>query len=473
MTLPRLSRFSVRLRITFVVALLTAIALIGVGFTLYAMQRQNVHRSIDSEQTKEISEFRDLQSAGMDPETGKPFADANRLLKWFLVHNLPAPGELFYGFPTSGQPFFQGKRDRALESAPAFISAVEQMRFGGGRQEINVGGDTYRLSSQPVHDDDGDAVFVVVHNLTKANAEVNRLLTTYAIVASLSWLIITCVASLMAGRLLMPVRRLRETAQVIYGGDLTRRIEVTGNDDLTELQRTFNEMLDRLESAFATQRQLLDNAGHELRTPLTILRGHLELLDVADPAETEATRVLLLDELDRMSRLVNDLLMLAKIRRPDFVTLRDTDVGDLAAEWLNKARAMGRRDWQLDAQATGMLAVDRQRLTQAVMQLVENAIRHTTDADQILIGSRRFDDRLEFWVHDSGEGVAPQERERIFERFHRGLNDEGGQEGFGLGLSIVAAIAGAHGGKVQLDQTDTGATFRLIIPSSTREGLPV
>ena len=470
MTRPFLSRYSVRLRITSVVALLTSIALIGVGFTLYMVQRQNLDRSIDREQAKEIAEFRTLQETGTDPDTGEPFSDANRLLESFLERNFPGPGEILYGFPTTGQPLLQGTGDEKLENSSVFVKTVDTMRREGGSAEIDIGSGRYRLAAQPINDANGDAAFVVVHNLTTANVEVNKLLGTYAMVATLSWLIITCMASLMAGRLLTPVRRLSETAHAVWGGDLSSRIEVTGNDDLTELQRTFNEMLDRVESAFVTQRQLLDDAGHELRTPLTILRGHLELLDARNRTDTESTRALLLDETDRMSRLVDDLLMLAKVRRPDFVKFGEEDLEALTAECFHKARALGNRKWTFDGAASRTAQLDGQRLTQAMMQLVENAVRYTAETDEIGIGSRSAGPYVEFWVRDSGSGVAEADRDLIFTRFHRGSNGTQRDEGFGLGLSIVAAIATAHGGHAQLDEATDGATFRLVLPRRQPSG---
>ena len=285
---------------------------------------------------------------------------------------------------------------------------------------------------------------------------------TYALLAALSVILIAGLASWIAGRLLSPVRRLRDTARGITDGDLGGRLEVTGHDDLSDLQRTFNDMLDRLESAFVTQRQLLDDAGHELRTPLTILRGHLEVLDASDPDDVAATRTLLLDETDRMSRLVNDLLMLAKARRPDFVAVQPTDVETLTHGVLDRARALADRTWLLDAVARGHAQLDGQRITQALLQLADNAARHTQPGDEIGIGSRHHEGRVELWVRDTGPGVAPELRTQIFERFTRGDHSD---EGFGLGLSIVRAIAEAHGGDVVLDDTTTGATFRLRLPT--------
>lgn len=437
---------------------------------MYTVLRQNVDRTINAEQIKQLAEFRDLEAGGNDPETGEPFRDADSLLESFLARNLPAPNEILYGFPHEGQPIFQGTRDPRLENSEAFTQTVARLRPVGGNEEITVNGTVYRMTVQPVRDDEGFAAFVVVHNVTESYASVNRLIGTYSVVAVLSWLTITALASLMAGRLLHPVRRLSETAHAISDGDLTRRITVTGNDDLTELQRSFNEMLDRLEASLTAQRQLLDDVGHELRTPLTILRGHLELLDTDNPVDTDSTRVLLLDETDRMSRLVSDLLILAKARRPDFVTFREENLNTLTMELYRKASALGDRVWRLDETAVGASLVDGQRVTQAMMQLVENAVRHTDTEDEIAIGSQHRGDQLEFWVRDTGVGVAPSDRDRIFSRFSRGSNENEKDEGFGLGLSIVSAIATAHGGSASLDNTAKGATFRLVIPATQPQG---
>src|SRR5699024_2917573 len=134
---------------------------------------------------------------------------------------------------------------------------------------------------------------------------------TYALVAAAALVVLAAVAWVLAGRLLRPVRALREAAEQISDTDLSRRIPVTGTDDLSELTRTVNDMLARLETSFRSQRLLLDDAGHELRTPITIVRGHLEVMDPADPDDAAATRELALSELDRMHRLTDDLVLLA------------------------------------------------------------------------------------------------------------------------------------------------------------------
>ncbi len=199
-------------------------------------------------------------------------------------------------------------------------------------------------------------------------------------------------------------------------------------------------MLERLDSGFTAQRQFLDDAGHELKTPLTVLRGHLELLDYNDPIELVETRDLLLDEVDRMSRLVGDLILLAKTRRPDFLVLVDVDLDHLTRALLAKARALGERDWQLDATGRARAVLDEQKLTQAVLQLADNAVKHTDPGDTIAIGSARERGRIRLWVRDTGDGIAPADREAVLERFGRS-RVRPGDAGFGLGLSIVRAIA--------------------------------
>jgi signal transduction histidine kinase len=216
------------------------------------------------------------------------------------------------------------------------------------------------------------------------------------------------------------------------------------------------------------QRQFLDDAGHELRTPITIVRGHLELMDATDSSDVAETRTLALDELDRMQRLVDDLVVLAKAQRPDFVRPEPVEVDRLIDDVMDKARPLGDRDWQIDARVDVMLELDGQRITQALLQLISNAIRFTAPGQTIAIGGRIDDGTLQLWVRDTGSGIAPDEAEKIFERFGRAAIGRGG-EGSGLGLAIVRAIAEAHHGRIVLYSTPGhGATFVIEIPATGR-----
>ncbi|KQX75450.1 hypothetical protein ASD10_09855 [Aeromicrobium sp. Root472D3] len=462
-----LSRLSVRQRLTGTIALLTTLALVAVGLTLYAIESSRIDRSIESSLSQELGEFRALQQNEVDPQTREPFASADRLLEVFLERNLPDANEQLFAFPSVGTPTYQGDPNPTLQQSSEFPALVADLSTSGGSRTLDLAGREYRVAVLPVTAGSQRAAFVVVHDVGGSRDDLHELMTTYALLAALSVVLIAGLASWSAGRLLRPVRRLRETAQGISDGDLGGRLEVTGHDDLSDLQRTFNDMLDRLESSFVTQRQLLDDAGHELRTPLTVLRGHLEVLDLDDPDDVAATRELLLDEIDRMARLVDDLLMLAKARRPDFVRPHAADVESLTHGAIDRARALADRRWVLDAVARTSAPLDGQRVTQALLQLSANAARHTSPGDEIGIGSRLHEGRVELWVRDTGTGVDPAIAVDIFDRFSRGDDSD---DGFGLGLSIVSAIAEAHHGDVVLDApsdraASPGATFRIRIPT--------
>ena len=245
--------------------------------------------------------------------------------------------------------------------------------------------------------------------------------------------------------------------------EITERLPVTGHDELAELSSTFNGMLDGLEEAFDTQQRFVDDAGHELRTPITVIRGHLDLMG-DDPEERRATLALIDDELGRMHRIVNDLLTLAKAERADFLRLGPVDLAALTEEVHAKAEALGDRRWHLGAVGRGIVIADRQRLTQALMQLAQNAVQHTAAGDEIEIGSRVLGVEVELWVRDTGEGISPDEVERIFDRFARGGRKRA-SDGAGLGLSIVRAIAEAHHGRVSVrSRPGEGSRFVIVVP---------
>ncbi|MFS0884685.1 sensor histidine kinase [Aeromicrobium sp. 179-A 4D2 NHS] len=445
---------SVRQRLITAIALLVGVALLAAGLTMWVVESRRIDQGIDAAIAQEFAEFRASTRA-------EATAGADDRLLAFLGRNLPEEGEVVWMFPTTGGPRYIGNEDRDLLDSPAFTRLVEDLRDEGGLRDFSAG-DDYRVGVLPVRQGDRTAALVVSRNRTLAQEPLTDLLTTYALVGALSLLVVAAASAWLAGRLLSPITRLRDTAREIGARSLDERLEVTGNDDLTDLQVTFNEMLDRLEAAFTAQRKMLDDAGHELRTPLTVVRGHLEVMDRDDPADVEATRALLLDEIDRMSRLVDELLMLAKARRPDFVQRGPVDLEALGEGVVARCRALADRDWRTDLTAHGTADLDGQRVTQALLQLADNAVRHTGPGDAITIGSRSSATEVELWVADSGPGVDPAVRDRIFERF----TSTGAHDGFGLGLSIVSAIAVAHGGTATLDDTPAGAgaVFRLRLP---------
>lgn len=453
-----------RVRITAAVALLVALALTGAGAIVYVVEGQRIEEQVVAEVDQELAELARLQEDGLNPDTGRPFDSVGVMLDTFLARNVPDDNEIlvsWYGdqprkaFPT-----------QEFASTDLFEDTARPLLDGGGSTRVDVPGYGEALITvQPVRSSRESGALVVVTYLEEARSELRDTMRTYAIVALLSLLLVTAAAAWLSGRLLAPLRVLRETADDISETDLSRRLPVTGNDDITALTRTVNGMLDRLEHAFVGQREFLDDAGHELRTPLTVLRGHLELLDTGSPEEIAETKELLLDEVDRMSRLVGDLILLAKSDRPDFLRLESVDVAELTADVLAKARGLGERTWMLDESADAVVAADPQRLTQALLQLADNAVKHTTPGDSVAVGSSYDGRRVRLWVRDTGPGVPPEQREVVFERFGRAAVPPG-DEGFGLGLSIVSAIARAHGGTVGIEDAEpAGARFVIALPA--------
>ncbi|MEO0927248.1 MAG: ATP-binding protein, partial [Cyanobacteria bacterium J06643_13] len=316
-------------------------------------------------------------------------------------------------------------------------------------------------------------VIVAVH--TTAGEQQEAVESLDVIIETLIAIIVISLALawLTTGKILAPLRKLTNTAKVINEANLNRRFDARGDGELAELAKTFNGMMGRIESAFITQRNFINDAGHELRTPITIIRGHLELLEIinADSLARQETISLVLDELDRMNRLVNDLILLARAERHDFLQIETIELTSFVAELFNKLQRLGERNWHLDNQIlSGTMMGDRQRITQAIINLANNAVQHTIVDSLIVFGAKFEGSNVEFWLRDTGNGIAASEQERIFDRFARVKNSRRRSEGSGLGLSIVKAVVEAHGGAINLQsKLGIGSTFTLIFRQEFNE----
>jgi two-component system OmpR family sensor kinase len=426
---------------------------------------------VDAALTQEVNEFRTLVR-GNDPRTGEPFAgNLNRIFDTYFDRNVPGTGETLIAY-------LDGRRYDIDSSGTSGTFEVEERdahwagleRSERGTLETSTA--TIRYLAVPIEGSSGTrGVFVVAASLSSERREVEEAVRLAALVLLSVLLIASTLAWVVAGRVLAPLRLLAETARSIGETDLTRRIPVTGHDEIAELARTFNAMLDRLEAAFASQRTFVSDASHELRTPITIVRGHLELLG-SDPAEQRETVALVTDELDRMSRFVDDLLLLAKAERDDFLRVSEVELGALTDELLEKAQGLGQRDWRLESRGEAVILADRQRLTQAIMGLAQNAVQHTAEGEPIWLGSEANHREARLWVRDEGPGIAAEDQPRIFDRFARAADSRRRSEGAGLGLAIVRAIAEAHGGRVTLSsRPGAGASFVLVLPVRGSEPL--
>jgi signal transduction histidine kinase len=451
-----------------------AIATVGSVILVRQVLVQRLDARIEAELVQEVDEVRRL-AGGNDPETGEPFAGrVDRIFEVFLARNIPARHEALLTFvdgrlhlytPADEPAPLGGARlpyalneDRALVTRWANTTEPDRGRAGTPAGAIEYLAVPFRVDGEP------RGVFVVASFRDLQQADTDAASVAAAIVGIVMLAIGSLLAIRLAERILAPVRLVTRTARSISDTDLSRRIPVRGYDEISELSATFNAMLERLDGAFATQRRFIDDAGHELRTPITVIRGHLDVMG-DDAEDRRRTLELVSDELERMSRMVDDLLTLARTEQPDFVRSRIVDLDELTIRMLDNARGLAPRDWRLDGTAVGRATIDEQRLMQAVLQLAANAVRHTADGDVVAVGSAIRDDEVRFWVRDTGPGVQPEDRDRIFERFYRGRSGHRRSDGAGLGLSIVRAIAEAHGGRVELDsQAGRGATFTVVLP---------
>ena len=469
------------------------VVVVALGISVIVTARVLIARAdhrVDVELTHEGQKFRGFVARDRNDD-GRPYNSVAVLLGDYLRDNVPDRHETFFSVVDGAA----ARRSRAtpparLDRDPAVIAKVAAATTPiTGETTTAAGPARYAAYPIRVEGDPRRGALVVVEFYGPEHAEAVTIAKVLAGTGIAALAVATGVGWLVAGRVLRPIRTVRQTAQQISAGDLTRRIDVRGHDDVAALAATFNRMLDRLEQAFANQRQFLDDAGHELRTPITVIRGHLDLM--GDSAEDRReTLALVTDELDRMSRMVDDLLVLATASAPDFLHPGPVDVTDLVVESAAKARALAQRRWAVDEVADTQVIADEQRLTQAMMQLAANAVAHTGPGDTIAFGaslrtvSAPVGDRpaagpgigprqqLRLWVRDTGTGIDPAEAGSVFERFARGRNEPAGA-GAGLGLAIVASIARAHGGRVELDSSPGhGATFTLVLPGPARPAGP-
>jgi len=295
------------------------------------------------------------------------------------------------------------------------------------------------------------------------------------VLAGLLTLAIALIASYLAGvRVTAPLRRMAAVATRVDAGELEPRMDPPSGsgEEVLVLAESFNHMLDRLAEAFHGQREFVADASHELRTPLTVIRGQLEVLAAQDdPSGDEVRRVerLVQSEITRISRLVDDLLLLAQAEQTDFLRTEQVNLQSFVADLWDGVSLTADRHFELGAVPEGELRADPDRLAQALRNLARNAIEHTAEETGLvrLDVERLAPDKIRFAVLDDGPGIPVEERERIFERFHRTdparTRSAGGA---GLGLAIVRAIAEAHGGQVRARDSSNGhgARVELVLP---------
>ena len=468
--------------------MLIAVALTVTIVIARQVQAARVEREVESGLVEQAQEFRRVAGSGT--------FDVRSVFNEFLSNHVAGDQEAFYTIPLDSE-FGEGVRfsfgaprvivdDEALvrswaladeatfatvhtDAGEARILALPVTRSGTPPAMLDV-------IDQAPGLEPGNRVlgmFVVAHFMDGHRQDLADLVRLLLLAGLVVLVITTFVVWALAGSIIAPVRELTLAARAVSHSDLSARIPVGGSGELAELGTTFNDMVERLDRGFRAQRQFLDDIAHDLRTPLTIAQGHLETLG-DDPTERDETVSIVLDELGRMGRSVSELLVLAKAEQPHFLRLQAIDYGDFANDLMQRASALASRRWVIDdAPRPGFVAgeADFDRLIEAMLNLITNAVQHTADGDEIGIGVVAVAPQLvRLWVRDQGPGIDVADATVLFQRFRRGeaagrRRDAAHHDGMGLGLSIVDAIARAHGGTARHERSvGGGATFVIEIP---------
>ena len=472
----RLEALPLRVRLVAVLMVLLFLALtLTAGATAYLMRRQ-LTAAIDDDlrvaarpvATQALRQLQRMQGQGGVP-TGYAFV------------LLPVDGSDPIPLNPTGEtmhpavPRLPLDDERVRESEPFTIGSTD----GPMRWRAIAG----RLS-------DRSATFVVAVPMRNVERNVRRVVVFELLVGLAVISAVGVIGWYAVRRAFRPLSEIEDTAAAIAAGDLTRRIPTRqADDEVTSLSRSLNAMLAQIEQSFAAReaseqrmRQFVADASHELRTPLATVRGYAELYRqgaVREPAEVASAMGRIEGEASRMSGLVEDLLVLARLdsRRP--MKISDVDLTVLAADAAQDARAV---DPQRRITLTGIggavaptvVPGDEAKLRQVLANLVGNALGHTPAGTpvEISVGARPADGVAVLEVRDHGPGIDPAEVRRVFERFYRSdpSRARGSGGGNGLGLAIVAAIVAAHGGRVGVAETPGGgATFIVELPTANSQ----
>jgi two-component system sensor histidine kinase MprB len=463
-------KLSFRKRLTlFSAAGIAVVLLIGSAST-YLIERDQLRGQIDSDLRAQAARVRAV---------GPPPTD-DRAIQGGTASALPPGGEpkgvgqvrLSVSEFGSAPTFVVVVKDDAKPTStgdltlPVSQRALDVARTGQGTYyaDVDVRGSHLRMFVTPLGD--GYAV-VVARSLEEVDSALSRLAWGLGITCLVGILLAAIVGAAVARGALRPVRRLTDTAdRISHTHDLGERIETEGDDELSRLGATFNAMLDSLEGAIRSQRQLVSNASHELRTPLTSLRTNIDLLRQGVALSDRDRDRLLRDvgnEIEELTALVANIVDLARGSQRD-LHLRPVRLDQVAEAVVGRAEArFPGLTLALDAEPT-TVAADPQQLERAIWNLVENAAKWSNGGDRVELTVADG----EVIVRDHGPGVPAADQPFIFDRFYRSEQSRG-HPGSGLGLAIVRQIAETHGGRVEVEEAEGGGTrFRLSLVNGNR-----
>lgn len=352
-------------------------------------------------------------------------------------------------------------------------AAIDSVLAGGDRFEtVWYGAESYRLYVQPI-ERKGQVVGAL--EIGRSEAPIQAVLTQLRALGLIGLALAMVAAwfggSFLAGRALQPIDRIARAAERLGADDLSLRLPQSAvHDELGRMTTAFNAMLARLEQAFERQRRFTADASHELRTPLSVIRSLAEvaLTSPRDEAYDRRVYTSIAEETERLSRLVESLLVLARADEGNPLLLGPVDLDDLAVDAAERiAQRAARQQVELEVTADERCPVrgDASWLLQLVMNLMDNAMRHTPAGGRVSLRVAADGDEIVLTVADTGAGIAPEHLPRLFERFYRAdVARSRATGGAGLGLAICAWIAEMHGGRLSVESelgVGTTMTFRL------------
>ena len=449
-------RLPLRLRLTLVFSFGMAIVLLVLGTYGYLRVGADLQDSVDAGLRSRAQVLVDAASSDQAPEV---VAANGKLID---------PDEAFAQVLDANGQIIEASSavsDAPLLSPPETASIGDLMFI---TRNADPADDSFRLLAVAVA---GPPRRIVVVGATLGDVieARERLLLIMGAGGPVALLVVAVAGWLLAGAALRPVERMRREAAAVSASDPSRRLPVpeTG-DELARLATTLNSMLDRLQEALERERRFVDDASHELRTPLATLRGEIDLALARrrDAGELEASLRSAQEDVIRLERLANDLLVMARTRGGRIPVHRiPTSLVSLAARSVRSVDSLtvaGGVTIDVDA-SDDTVEVDPERIEQAVRNLLENAIRHTARGGVVRLSARRLDGFARFIVEDAGPGFPPDLLEHAFEPFTRGEVETASASGAGLGLSIVQAIAEAHGGSASAENTPDGARVTVDV----------
>ena len=438
--------------------------------------RNNLSDEVNQRLNQEAQELYLLAERATDPISGQAYSSARDILELYIRRSVPDRLETLFVMVngevlerSSGPDLPRIDRDtRFIE----LITSKQEAELG----DYQSGENLVRYIVVPVAGASDAGHLVAAIFINQEQQKVDALLAQLALLMIVALLTATASGWLVAGRILRPLRQLREITRRVKNGTTAERITgLNPNQEIGAIASDFNSMLDRTASAFESQRRFVDDAGHELKTPLTIVRGHLDLMKL-DPSEAASSIAIVEDEVLRMTRIVQDLQTLTKSSQSSFIQVSLLDPREVVDEVFVKTSPLAERKWSVETQNTEELQLDRQRIVQALLQLVDNAIKHTSIGDAISIGCRAKLNGVELYVGDSGPGIPEESRVLVQERFARGSWTSQDTEGSGLGLAIVDAIAKGHAGEVFIRDSALGGAevgIRLDVKTKPEENSSV